>query len=196
VFLFPALEVTKTIAPGMSSVHYASRYGTFSLVIEVPMWSDPRSSDTAPSGEPRRDVFAAVAGMMADIARMPDLPVDAMTVRDSPFLRAYNDFRPSSVRYAAMLRSHEPAGEASVAERFGLRETAHMLRLRTCATALRILDGELAVGNHRAAIRSARHAFEEQFTTWLAEENSTAKPIPTALMVQAQLDAIVNAAKS
>lgn len=196
VFLFPSLEETKAIAPGMSSVHYASQYGTFSLVIEVPMWSDPRSHDTTASGESRRDVLATVADMMADVDRMPDLPLDAMTVRDSPFLRAYNDFRPSSVRYAAMLRSHEPAGEATVAERFGLRETAHMLRLRTCATALRILDGELGVGNHRAAVRSARQAFEDQFTTWLAEEDAVAEPIPTARMVQAQLDAILNAAKS
>ena len=61
---------------------------------------------------------------------------------------------------------------------------------------MRILDGELGVGNHRAAIRSARHAFEEQFTTWLAEENATAEPIPTAHMVRAQLDEILNAAKS
>nr|CEL16125.1 zinc carboxypeptidase family protein [Kibdelosporangium sp. MJ126-NF4]CTQ94051.1 zinc carboxypeptidase family protein [Kibdelosporangium sp. MJ126-NF4] len=196
VFLFPTLEAASQLASGMSSVHYAQRYGTFSLVIEVPMWSDPRSSDDSPSGRSRRDMFADVAGMFADVGRMPNLPLDALTVRDSPFLRAYHDFRISAERFAGMLRSHEQDGEATVAEWFGLQETAHMLRLRTCAIGLRILDGELGVGNHRAAVRSARRAFDELFTRWLAEENSVAEPIPPSRLAQAQLEAILSAAKS
>ncbi|MFC0115822.1 hypothetical protein [Kibdelosporangium aridum] len=196
VFLFPSLEAVNTAMPGMSSVHYASRYGTFSLVIEVPMWSDERSTDTSGCGEQRADVLARVARMIEDIERMPDLPIAEFVVQDSPFLRAYAELRPGAARFASALRAHRPQGEATVAERFGHQETAHMLRLRACTTALRILDGELGVGNHRAAVRSARKAYAELFESWMAEEGSVAQPIQPDLLVSAQLGAILSAAKS
>ncbi|ALG05615.1 hypothetical protein [Kibdelosporangium phytohabitans] len=196
VFLFPTVEAASRLTPGMSSIHYAQRYGTFSLVIEVPMWSDPRSCDGSPSGKSRREVYAAVAELFGDVDRMPRLPLVELTVRDSPFLRAFHDSRTSAERFGDVLRSRDPAGDATVAEWFGLQETAHMLRLRTCATGLRILDGELGVGNHRAAVRSARAAFAELFTRWLAEEDSVAEPIPLSRLAQAQLGAILSAAKS
>ncbi len=196
VFVFPGLAAVNQAVPGMSSVHYASQYGTFSLVIEVPLWSDERSTDTSGSGEQRADVLARVADMIEDVDRMPDLPVDDFVVQDSPFLRSYAESRPAAAKLAGVLRAHQPEGEATVAERFGYNETAHMIRLRACTTALRILDGELGVGNHRAGVRTARKAFAELFDAWLAEEGAVAQPIPSDLLVRAQLDAILSAAKS
>ncbi|MCE7004974.1 hypothetical protein LWC34_19390 [Kibdelosporangium philippinense] len=192
VFLFPSQESV----PGMSSVHYASQYGTFSLVIEVPMWSDERSADTASSGEQRVDVLATAADMIEDIDRMPDLPIADFVVQDSPFLRSYAALRPRAVHIASAMRTHATEGEATTAERFGFHETAHMLRLRACTTALRILDGELGVGNHRATIRRARQAYAELFETWLAEESAVAQPIPLDRLVGTQLGAILTAARS
>ncbi|CAM3992248.1 hypothetical protein KIPE111705_35080 [Kibdelosporangium persicum] len=176
VFLFPGHE----FVPGMSSVHYASQYGTFSLVVEVPLWSDPRSSDTTSSGLPRADVFAEVADMIDDVRKLPELPA----VPDSPLSRSFLEVQPAAERFANAMRAHQAEGEATVAERFGLRQIAHMIRLRACATALRIVDGE------------HRQAFSELFDKWFAEEDSVAEPIPISKLVDTQVGAILSAAKS
>ncbi|GAA1007107.1 zinc carboxypeptidase [Acrocarpospora pleiomorpha] len=188
---------------GASSVHYASRHGTYSLIIEVPMWSDPRSGEDTDCGQRRAELLRGTATMLGDISprvgEFIDPVLGALSVPDSPFVRSLNDLRRTTAALGAAYRNQaERAGEAgaTVAERLAACQTAHTLRLRTCGTALRLVEGELAVGNHSPAIRTARRALNDVFDSWADEAEADAKgtPVPLSRLVGAQLGAVLTAA--
>ena len=67
----------------------------------------------------------------------------------------------------------------------------HMTRLRAGGQYLRLLDGELAIGNGTPAIRTQRAAVAERFKAWLTEAEASAqrKPIPIRKLAAVQLGA-------
>jgi hypothetical protein len=193
----------ETALMGASSLHYAARHGTFSLIVEVPMWADPRSGEDTDCGVRRADLLRATAALLADISprigALADPALVSLAVPGSPFARSLADLRRTSVALAAAFRSHaERAGDArgSVAEQLSFQQTAHTLRLRTCGSALRLVAGELAVGNSSPAMRSAGQALDGLFETWAdeADADATGTPVPIAQLVGAQLGAVLTAA--
>lgn len=212
VFVWPSLEsMRQDLFAGdesptyASSLHHAGRYGTFSLIVEVPLWSDARSADGSDCGQWRSEILTATAGMLGDISprigALVDLALRSPAVPTSPFARSLAYLRRSTTALADAL--HEQVGQggdtrATVAERFATRQVVHALRLRACGTVLRLLDGELAIGNHTPAIRVARSALEELFDIWAdeAEIEAPGTHVPLSRLLGAQLGAILTAAAS
>jgi hypothetical protein len=212
VFVWPPLESVRQDLPtgdeasmNVSSLHYAERYGTFSLIVEVPIWADPRSADGSEYDQRRAEVLTATAGLLGDIApRIGGLVVRTIrspAVSTSPFAASLAYFCRSTTALANALREQAIQGadtRIAVAEWFVARQIVHALRLRACGTALRLLDEELAIGNHLPAIRAVRSALGELFNAW-ADEAETEAPgthVPLARLLGAQLGAILTAATS
>jgi Zinc carboxypeptidase len=210
VFVWPPLEsLRQDLLAGdeapmnVSSLHYARRYGTFSLIVEVPIWADPRSADGSDCEQHRAEVLTAAADMLGDISPriggLADRALRSPAVPTSPFAVSLAYFRRSTAALADALR--EQAGRdtgtrVSVAERFTIRQVAHALRLRACGTALRLLDDERAGGNRAPAVGTARSGLDELFDAW-ADEAETEAPgthVPLADLLGTQLGAILTAA--
>ncbi|ADB33080.1 conserved hypothetical protein [Kribbella flavida DSM 17836] len=204
VYLAPtAADVnTAVTTTGTSSLDYAARHGTLSLVVEVPLWSDPRSCDLTGSGIPLSDVLTEAAdlldGVPAAIGSRLDPATTSLAAPTSPFVRSVADVRRTVAGLAAALRGHagDQHREATTAEWFGWQQTAHLFRLRGCGTALRLLDGELAVGNHSPAVRQAHEELSALFDQWASAADATAPDhqIPLTNLLRAQLAAILTTA--
>ncbi|ONI75835.1 hypothetical protein BWI15_08470 [Kribbella sp. ALI-6-A] len=205
VFLAPtSTEVNAAVTTtGTSSLEYAARrHGTLSLVVEVPQWSDPRSCDPTGSGVPLSEVLTGAAdlldGVSAAIGTRLDPATATLSAPDSPFVRSTADVRRTVDGLATALRAHsgEHQREATTAEWFGWQQTAHLFRLRGCGSALRLLAGELAVGNHSPAVRRAHRELSELFDQWAtaAEQAAPGRQIPLTELLRAQLAAILTTA--
>jgi zinc carboxypeptidase len=210
VFVWPSLEsVPQGLLAGnsapmnVSSLHYARRYGTFSLIVEVPLWADARSADGADCGRRRADVLAATAETLADISprigRLIDRAIRSPALPASPFTRSLAYIRRSTTGLAEALRERAKRHadtRATVAEQFTTRQTVHVLRLRSCGTAIRLLDEALVGGDHTPAVRAARAALDELFGAWAdeAEAEAPGARVPLARLLGAQLGAILTAA--
>jgi hypothetical protein len=188
---------------GASSVHYAERYGTLSLIIEVPLWTNPDSADDSPCDQRRAEITAATAGLLHDACSRIDAAIDpaldATTAPTSPFARTLAELRRNMPALAAALRDQQAhAGDApvTVAERFAARQLTHTLRLRACGTALRLLEDVIGDGGDTQVAKDARLALGGLFTTWANEADAEAPGIlvPLHRLVGAQLGAILTTA--
>lgn len=185
---------------GASSASYAARYGTLSLVSELPYWIDPRASRTEPVASRYNDLLAARAGRLRDLHSVLAstlAAVEGQFVTRSPFVRASRGFLPSFQRlpieddYRAQLPEHDRP--ATVAEEHGLEDVVHSFRLRYGGMLLRAIEGEIAVGNGTPAIRRARAALSEHYERWAVEADA-ATPMPPASirsLVATQYGAII-----
>ncbi|MEV6136784.1 M14 family zinc carboxypeptidase [Nocardia sp. NPDC051990] len=210
VFVIPSLESAHQAmteeadgSMGASSVHYAGRHGTFSLIIEVPIWTNPHSADNTTSDQRRAEVLTATAGMLQEISprigEAIDPALETMTTAGSFFARSLADLRRNAPALAAALRHqarHAGDAVATVAERFAARQTAHTLRLRACGIALRLLDEQASCNNRTATLQDARRALDDLFTAWADEADAEAAstPVPLHRLLGAQLGAILTAA--
>jgi hypothetical protein len=185
---------------GGSSSAYAEKYGTLSLVTEVPYWSHPDADDTSPSGQNYADVLTMRADGLAELGKIlsdtlravePDMSVA------SPFLRASRAFIPGFGRAAQQeeFRAGQPDADrpATKAERFGCLDRVHCFRLRYGGMLLRALDGELAIGNGTPAIREQHAALSAIYDSWVAEaeEGTSSVPIPLGELAAIQYAAIM-----
>lgn len=165
----------------------------------VPSWADARIGDQSPSGhthgqilagQARREVVDTMAASMLAVAG--DLSVH------SPFRRSTENtlaiFRTLAELDEAV---PEPDRPATVAEAFGSRQLLHMMRLRLTGTFLRMLDAELAAGNHTPAIREQHRMLTGRFAAWFgeAEAESPGPPVELRKLVAVQLGAILTAAE-
>ncbi|GAB3406248.1 M14 family metallopeptidase [Flindersiella endophytica] len=212
VFVFPSAEEIqdaysergKPVSFGSGSHHYANRYGTFSLIVEVPMWLDWRSGDSCTSGRSHAELLRAAAELVADIepalGRHLDPLFGRLRVPGSPFGSALTEFRRIPERLSSSLRKQaEDVGDAAatVAEYFDISQTAHLFRLRSCGTSLRLLDAELAIGNHAPDIRAAHAGLSELFEQWASEAEAVAPGglAEPARLAGVQLGAILTTAR-
>ncbi|SDU53091.1 M14 family zinc carboxypeptidase [Jiangella alkaliphila] len=185
---------------GDSSAAYAAKYGTLTLVTEMPYWTHPDADDDTLLTRTYADVLREQAEGLRDIhvrldrilaAARPDLTAQ------SPFLRSSEAFVPMLAK--AALQSDHRAGHpdsqrpATVSERFGCLDMVHMFRLRWGGTLLRALDGELAIGNGTPVIREQRAAMDALYETWAAEatEVTPAQAIPYGKLAAVQYAAII-----
>lgn len=183
-FLEAAGENPREHIGGGSSAEYAARHGTFTLVCEVPHWTDPRAQDSTPTDASYADVLGAYADAIDDFGRV----VGGVLERadwgcDTPFLRATRSLTRIVVGGTAGVRHRaaesSSARTATVAEAWTSRAHVHMQRLREGGMLLRALDSELAAGNARGSIRRARAEFGEVFEDWL-DEDAAHLPGPAA----------------
>lgn len=185
---------------GDSSAAYAAKYGTLTLVTEMPYWTHPDAEDDTPLAQSYADVLREQAVGLRDAhdrlgailsAARPDL-----TVR-SPFLRSSEAFVPMLAKIARQSehRAGLPESErpATVSERFGCLDAVHMFRLRWGGTLLRALDGELAIGNGTPVIREQQATMDALYEEWAAEaaEVTPAQTIPYGKLAAVQYAAIL-----
>ncbi len=194
------------ITGGDGSGGYAERYGTLTLISEVPYWHHPDCSDPTPTAEVYGVLLARQAAELADagelLRRILTEVGPRISATTSPFLSACRFFVPmfgdvaADVRTRAAERSNNRP--ATVAERFTLTDTVLSFKLRYGGMLLRLLDGELAVGNAHLAVRRARAELAPVFERWCAhadllERQTTVLPISS--LVATQFGAILLAAQ-
>lgn len=192
-------------AAGDSTASYAGRYGALTLVTELPYWTSDAADDDSPSGTAYGRALAGHAAALDELSALLQgtiAAVDgALMVPDSPFWRAGRSFAGmmAAAARAARARSTGPdAGrEATVAEVASLAEDTHSFRSRYGGILLRALDGELAVGNTRPAVRVARERIAARHAEWLADEAALGeyRAVPIRQLVATQYAAVVAAAE-
>jgi len=191
-------DPTSSLA-GASSDDYASRYGTTTLVVEMPYYDDPRSNDRSETSTLRRDAILGGIAHRREQAEFLQQQYSAV-VRD---LRANSPFRETTEaavrngmgsleaheRWAS--ESDETARPATVAECFSNDQMTQFYRLLSVGQFIRLLEGELGIGNGTPAIRAAMDTATETFDQWATrlEAATPANPIPIRKLVAVQFGA-------
>ncbi|WP_020580417.1 M14 family zinc carboxypeptidase [Actinopolymorpha alba] len=187
-------------AYGGPSWSYAERWGTLTLVSEVPYWAHPDAASQEPIEEGYADLLRARVDKLADTAQVLTGVLDAagsdLTI-DSPYLRAVRAFVPSIAKTAEqeLKRAGQVEGKrpATRGERFNCLDSVHMFRLRNGGMLLQALDSELAAGNVSPAIRGQHRMLSEVYACWAeaAEQDTAEEPIPIRSLVRVQYGAIL-----
>jgi hypothetical protein len=191
---------------GASSWEYAERYGTFTLLCEVPYWIDPQAQDDEPSDLALGDVLREQARDLTDLGEVTSGILDSVVRREhhnSSLLRAVNAFAELASGDGSRIES-EAAGvrvarKATKAEKFSARSYVHMQRLHVGGMLLRFLDDELARGRAAPVLRQARDTCSKHFEAWLtadAEHLTGARVAEIRRLVAAQYGAILAAAQA
>ena len=198
-----ALGSLRAFSGGNSTGAYAGRHGTLTMVCELPYWTDDRAADGTPTATPYVEALAGkAAGMreLADVLAATLAAVDAVTSSESPFLRATRFYAPVIAEEAEDVVRRcvtvDPFRCATVAEVASLADTVHMFRLRYGGMLLRALDAELALGNVRPVIRTARRELADRYTRWCAQADAVTPvaPVPIRSLVAIQYGAVVASA--
>jgi len=193
---------------GASSSEYASRYGTVTLIGELPYWTDAAADDTSPAPISHAQALRDQADGLADFldvagaalaATRADLRVG--TPFASPFTRAASYFIDALADLPAANRRRADAPEAqrpaTVAEAASCADVVHSFRLRYGGMLLRALDGELAVGRGTPAIRAQHARLAAVFDDWCAAAAAVtpAEPLPIRSLVATQYAALLATAR-
>lgn len=188
---------------GSGTADYLERYGSLTLVAELPYWSHPDAEDTRGSGRRYDQVLAAKAQELEDLhrelAELWALAAPELTL-DTPFRRATDAFVPAmgSLGRAERERSRDEvnAREATVAEVFSNEEVITMFRLRFGGTLRRALEAETFAGTASARMRELHADVEERFSLWLDTLGTREGLEPLALdkLVGVQLAALLTTA--
>ena len=162
---------------GSSSFEYAERYGTKSLIVEMPYWDDPRVSDQSESDVSRREAIREgalrnYAGSEWLAARWDEAAPHLQL--DTPLHRAARDSITSAKRWAEgrlyWVENSPVADEpATVAELFSNRVSLASFEQRGRAMWLRALEAEITAGNRPPQILAARDAAEAEFEARAAD---------------------------
>lgn len=189
---------------GDTSAAYAERHGSLTLISEVPYWTDPRSSDPAPT-EHRYAALLAEQGtrfsQFAEPLQEALAEVRPHMVTESPFLRASLAFIPWLTTHEESLRPRvaDPANQrpATVAEQFSLADTVHSFRLRYGGMLLRATAAELAAGNQPPVIRRRHAELRDLMEQWMeeAQAHSAEATLPIRALVATQYAAMLAAAR-
>jgi hypothetical protein len=187
---------------GESSSHYASRYGTFSLVSELPYWADDAADDETPTDEPYPEVLRRQADGEAEVvAAMREALAtagDELTL-ETPFLRASKCFVETLERGARLTRwrAEQPDADrpATRAEQVSSRELVHMYRTRFPGMLVRALAAQIDAGLASPRVRAAHAALEAHFESWCEQADADTPPamLPIKKLVATQLGAIIAA---
>ncbi|GAA3799215.1 M14 family zinc carboxypeptidase [Cellulomonas soli] len=190
---------------GDSSGSYAARYGTVSLVAELPYWSHPLSDDDTPTATSYRDVVLSKADGLADagglLAAILDEAAPDLGIR-SPFLRASEAFVPMLTRMAEQERVRAALPEcsrpATAAEVFSNDDLVRCFRLRYGGMLLRALDAEVVAGTATARVHRLHERMADLYARWTAEADAVEglEVIDVARLVGVQLGATLAAAQA
>ncbi|MCW4384693.1 M14 family zinc carboxypeptidase [Salinibacterium sp. SYSU T00001] len=189
---------------GDASSSYARRYGTLSLIAELPYWKHRDADDTSPVDESYASLLARTGAVLRDaghqLAEVLEQASPELTL-DTPMLRASRAFVPmvAATGLTNIARGEQPetARPATAAERAGCLETVHMYRLRYGGMLLRALSAECAAGTATHTLRRLVDELEMLYSEWLADaavDDADAEVIPVSTLVGVQYGAILAAA--
>ncbi|MBK8027528.1 MAG: hypothetical protein IPK19_40645 [Chloroflexi bacterium] len=191
-----APDPAAAIDSGTSSADYASKYGGFFLVVEMPYFDDPRVNDQSLTDVRRRD--AIVQGLdlqdefddwtaaQMDLVRA-DLRLETPVTRAvSAFLKMGKSFRAAERQWAqTAAETDRPATQAEV---FSNVLSKPFYRLLMHGMFTRMLGDEIAAGNTAATIAAAYKAaatrLDESGGDLEARLNYRALPIRSLVGVQ------------
>jgi hypothetical protein len=188
---------------GATSTAYASRYGAFSIVPEVPYWTDPVADDTTETETSYADVLRAQSAQLAELHRTLETTYGRAAPElklDTPFLRAGRAFTSAMGKVAedSARRAEEPASDrpATAAEVHSCGDAVHMFRTRFGGILLRALDAEVRAGVAGPRVRAAHATLSGVFEAWCEEAESVtpAVPLPIRTLVATQLGAVLASA--
>lgn len=184
---------------GGSTRDYCARYGTSSLIGELPLWTVPEADDDSPGSRTLRDLLHAAAaanrantdlftGILSRLhGRLPET---------SPYYRAITKSLP---RWAALFDGKAAVADSAddrtatrseeFTELYGVPE---MLKLRIGGMLLQLLDTADPDGVD-ADVQRERRDLAEVFDTWCAdvEAHRPGRPIPIATLASVQAGAIL-----
>ncbi|GBF96102.1 hypothetical protein Rsub_08978 [Raphidocelis subcapitata] len=213
VFGFPdtvAMAAAGGYSGGDSSARFAAtRYGTFSLVCEVPMWDDPRLRDAeTPLGRSERDI-AEETGRWAADALSALAPHDAGALAAAArggaadaaeVLAALEEERgklPAVAAAATRLAARPGAGRALSNAEAALREgLARFAVARPLALLARLARAGGAGGAAPAPGADAALADAEAALAARLAEMGGLAPVPLEVLVSLQVDAVLTTARA
>ncbi|MDP3950339.1 M14 family zinc carboxypeptidase [Microbacterium sp.] len=186
---------------GDASTSYAAKYGTLSLIAELPQFSDPTADDTTPSATIYRDALRQSGQLLVETgATLMRLlgRVENQVQMDTALLRAARVFSPMAITAGEgnIARAEtEDDRFATVAEVSSLVGLVDLHRLRWGGMLLRALQAEVDAGLASPDVRNTTRDAREMFDGWLREAMARrhATPIPLARVVGVQYGAILAA---
>lgn len=186
----------EAIQAGTSSAEYASKYGTYYLVVEMPYYDDPRVNDQSLSDTLRRDAILQSldsSDQFDDWILEQIALVDADLRIETPFHRAVKAFLKGGKTHRAASRqwastSEETNRPATQAEVFSNLLGSRFYRLLILGMFVRMMDAEIEAGSASDAIKKARDDARERLETQGADLESKlnyrALPIKSLVGVQ------------
>lgn len=162
---------------GGSSAGYAAKYGSMHLVTEMAYYDDPRVNDQTVTDVNRRQAILESLDRADEITAFVSRQLEAVAddlVATSPFRTAVTAFNKDAVQNAGAQRSwaeNDPDTDrpATVAELFSNRQESSFYRLLQVGMLVRMLEGEVAIGNGTPKIRQHLAESLDAFTTWADE---------------------------
>ncbi|AXJ09888.1 M14 family zinc carboxypeptidase [Arthrobacter sp. PM3] len=192
-------ELAQQALTGGSTRDYAARFGGQMLVCELPLWTDPRGTDTRESAFTFAEVLRLSATELKESAGVFEDHLDKL----EPLLNKNSPFYPAAVdAFQTMIETAESrtADAESVGSRLATRAEVftemhgytETMRLRAAGTLLRLLaDSALC-----PEIKQAQMDLSALFNAWTAEieADRPGHPVPISNLVAVQCAAILLAA--
>jgi hypothetical protein len=186
---------------GNSSAGYAAeRYGTFSLVNEVPFWDDPRLRDQTPSGRTIGDVARTVVGWNVEITAVLSASLPRLTASgpDAGGLMAVlQEGLATARRQNAMLE--KLAGSPALAKPLAVKDWALQVTiLRLAALRPYAMLRRLAATQTTPAAATAQAIAAAHLRQGLAELHAEAKlsAVPIRTLTELQMRAVLTTARA
>ncbi len=186
---------------GTSSAQYAEKYGTFYLVTEMAYFDDARVNDTTVTDRNRREAILAGIDLSEEggNALRRHYQATAKDLRgDSPFehavawwIDAMGENRDTERNWA---RSNPDTDRpATVAELFSSDQEVQFYRLLSQGMLVRMLEGELAIGNRTPAIRAHHAEALANFNAWAdrLENSLDYRVVPIRKLMSVQLGSML-----
>jgi Zinc carboxypeptidase len=177
---------------GQSSAAYSSeRFGTLSLILEVPYWDSPRLRDTSPSGHSMGDVLAELEKSKTQTSLSLNQSLNSLSRRVPQSMLPFIDALVEAKKFAE--KPSASLGESAMQElpvsTFNLLSTTFRLfALRPFAMLARVADAAGAIAEASVA--------RETIARELANLERDLDTIPLKKLVELQIDAIVAATEA
>lgn len=186
---------------GTSSADYAGKYDTLTLVIEMPYFDDPRVNDLSETATSRRAAILGGIELQEQVTAILREHLEAV----QGDLRGHSPFE-TTVRatvnvYGEMLgiqrqwaeSSPETDRPATVAELFSGEQHIRFYQLLGLGMLVRMLEGEIAIGNGTPAIREHLAGARRAFDDWAdaLDLSLNYRVIPIRKLVAVQLGAVL-----
>ena len=159
---------------GGSSAGYSAKYGTMTLVTEMAYFDDPRVNDQTVTGTNRREAILAGLDAADEVTDFVSRQLDAVKgdlKASSPFRTAVTSFNEEGKKHRGAERTWaqtDPSTDrpATVAELFSNRQESQFYRLLQVGMLVRMLEGEVAIGNGTPKIRKHLQESLDAFNAW------------------------------
>ncbi|MGC4192431.1 MAG: M14 family zinc carboxypeptidase [Thermomicrobiales bacterium] len=191
---------------GGSSAGYAAKYGSMHLVTEMAYYDDPRVNDQTVTDVNRRQAILESLDRAQEITAFISAQLEAVAsdmTAISPFRTAVTSFNKSAAKNQGAERTwveNDPETDrpATVAELFSSRQESRFYRLLQVGMLVRMLEGEVAIGNGTPKIRKHLAESLAAFTTWADELESELdyRVVPIRKLVAIHLGAALTVAEA